>query len=120
MRFIYLFVLSLSITCCQEFDNNKFNLKSYANKINNELKGVDAGGGFIIESVIGVNNTLTYIYSIPIGSENKILSKNELLESLQNTGYNKDFKKMGINLQYLYKTTDGVTVRLIEIWNNEL
>ena len=120
MKKLLLVLLFVSVTIgCGQVDN-KSNLKSIAKSLNDEMKGTDTGGGFIIESVFATFNTLTYIYSIPNGAENKIITKNELIQGYRNTGTGNTFKEMGINLQYIYKTKRGVTIKIIKILSTEL
>ena len=119
MKFILTIILLLlnSISYSQSLSDN--DIKELAQKINNELQGMDFGNGITLKGCYALGRTLVYQYLVYEDWHAPKNIKTDLIANLKESGYSETYFNNDINVEYQYFSGNHLRKK-ISIKSNEL
>jgi len=93
-------------------------LKKLANKVNQQIKGVDIGNGITARGCLSLGRTLIYQYDVPSYWEPPVNIKKEVIANLKTAGAAKTYFLYDINVDFYYYKGNSL-IKKVSVKSNE-
>jgi len=118
MRFILIFIIAFVPFASFSQSFSETDIKKLADKVNQQIRGVDIGNGITARGCLAIGRTLVYQYDVPEYWEAPKNLKAEVIANLKTAGAAKSYFSYDVNADFYYYQGNSL-IEKVSIKSNE-